>query len=218
MILIASERAILSRAIDVIDKPSRNPLDHRYVFAGGNPVSFVELDGHRYIVADGVYAHSITGKIVEDRRSGSNGSKSSSNEGELSSYVCIQAGCNEGNLVYPAYPPVYWEVPKAELTPEERLFLEGLSFALAVAEPSPVGEAAFFGIFGASTFERLASRFSGGGAAGRGGWRVGTGTVWDSIKSTQPAYSGTVIPKSFELTVNNSRFWVHPNATTTDAI
>ena len=42
---------------------------NRYAFAGGNPISFVELDGHRYIVADGVYAHSITGKIVEDRSS-----------------------------------------------------------------------------------------------------------------------------------------------------
>src|SRR5690606_20331380 len=28
---------------------------NRYAFAGGNPISFVELDGHRIIVVDGVY-------------------------------------------------------------------------------------------------------------------------------------------------------------------
>jgi hypothetical protein len=41
-----------------------------------------------------------------------------------------------------------------------------------------------------------------------------TGTVWDSIKMTDPMLSGTKIPKSFVLTTKgNQQFWVTPNAT-----
>ncbi|WP_214087827.1 hypothetical protein [Photorhabdus noenieputensis] len=40
-----------------------------------------------------------------------------------------------------------------------------------------------------------------------------SGTVWDSIKATQPAIPGTSIPKSFEMTVNGKVVWVNPNAT-----
>jgi len=40
-----------------------------------------------------------------------------------------------------------------------------------------------------------------------------TGTVWDDIKITQPIIENTKIPKSFELTANGEKFWVHPNAT-----
>ena len=40
-----------------------------------------------------------------------------------------------------------------------------------------------------------------------------TGTVWDNIKITQPFYTNTKIPKSFELHLKNDKFWVHPNAT-----
>jgi hypothetical protein len=40
-----------------------------------------------------------------------------------------------------------------------------------------------------------------------------TGTVWDAIKATQPLYKGSLIPRSFELTTGNGRFWVHGNAT-----
>src|SRR5690606_5199242 len=58
---------------------------NRYAFAGGNPISFVELDGHRYIVADGVYAHSITGKIVEDRSSSSSGTSTRGSGVQISS-------------------------------------------------------------------------------------------------------------------------------------
>jgi hypothetical protein len=42
---------------------------------------------------------------------------------------------------------------------------------------------------------------------------VRTGTVWDSIKATQPVYEGTVIPRSFELTTANGKVWVGGNAT-----
>ncbi len=62
---------------------------------------------------------------------------------------------------------------------------------------------------------------AGGGGHGTGG---GTGTVptgsppanttvWSSITATQPVYEGTVIPRSFELTTANGRFWVSGNAT-----
>lgn len=40
-----------------------------------------------------------------------------------------------------------------------------------------------------------------------------SGKVWDSIKATQGTISGTLIPKSFELSVDGGKFWVHPNAT-----
>ena len=41
-----------------------------------------------------------------------------------------------------------------------------------------------------------------------------TGTVWDSIKATQPTYPGTVIPRSFEMALpNGERVWVAGNAT-----
>jgi len=42
---------------------------------------------------------------------------------------------------------------------------------------------------------------------------LSTGTVFDSIKATQPAIPGTSIPKSFELNVNGQTFLVNPNAT-----
>jgi RHS repeat-associated protein len=40
-----------------------------------------------------------------------------------------------------------------------------------------------------------------------------TGTVWDSIKATQPLYEGTAIPRSFEMATANGKVWVHGNAT-----
>ena len=36
--------------------------------------------------------------------------------------------------------------------------------------------------------------------------------VWDNINPTQEVYPNTVIPKSFELTTEQGRVWVHPNA------
>ena len=52
---------------------------------------FVELDGHRYIVADGVYAHSHTGKIVEDR-------SSSTASGSGSQNSALDAGSTERQI------------------------------------------------------------------------------------------------------------------------
>lgn len=41
-----------------------------------------------------------------------------------------------------------------------------------------------------------------------------TGTVWDSIKATQPTHPGSVIPQSFEMSLSNGqKVWVHGNAT-----
>ena len=41
----------------------------------------------------------------------------------------------------------------------------------------------------------------------------GTGTVFDFIKPTQPNYPGSVIPKSFEMSLpNGKKIWVHGNA------
>ncbi|CAN7598072.1 RHS repeat domain-containing protein [Acidovorax sp. Leaf78] len=41
----------------------------------------------------------------------------------------------------------------------------------------------------------------------------GAATVWDSMKATQVVWSGTSIPRSFELAAGNSWVWVHGNAT-----
>ncbi|WLR41719.1 hypothetical protein LC087_12705 [Bacillus carboniphilus] len=38
-------------------------------------------------------------------------------------------------------------------------------------------------------------------------------TVWNKIKATQPVNPGTNIPKSFEMSTDNGKFWVHANAT-----
>ncbi|KAA2263019.1 hypothetical protein F0L68_11240 [Solihabitans fulvus] len=40
-----------------------------------------------------------------------------------------------------------------------------------------------------------------------------TGTVRDSVKATQPEISGAGIPKSFELSTDGAKVWVHGNAT-----
>lgn len=56
--------------------------------------------------------------------------------------------------------------------------------------------------------ENLISKMSGYKGAGNV-----SKTVWDNIKITQPMYDGTKIPKSFELTANGEKFWVHPNGT-----
>jgi len=39
-----------------------------------------------------------------------------------------------------------------------------------------------------------------------------TGTVWDDILPTQGNYSGSVLPRSFELKTTNGKIWVHGNA------
>jgi len=40
-----------------------------------------------------------------------------------------------------------------------------------------------------------------------------TGTVWDSVRATQPPISGTLIPQSFVLSAGESQVWIAPNAT-----
>jgi len=43
---------------------------------------------------------------------------------------------------------------------------------------------------------------------------AGSGTVFDSIKATQPNYPGSAIPRSFEMTLPNGQsVWVAGNAT-----
>lgn len=43
---------------------------------------------------------------------------------------------------------------------------------------------------------------------------LGLSSVWSSVKATQPPVAGSVIPKSFEMTLSDGkRIWVHPNAT-----
>lgn len=54
----------------------------------------------------------------------------------------------------------------------------------------------------------------GGIVRGIGARRAAAETVFDFIKGTQPAYPGSVIPKSFEMTLpSGHKVWVHGNAT-----
>ncbi|MFI7650345.1 RHS repeat-associated core domain-containing protein [Micromonospora sp. NPDC049460] len=39
------------------------------------------------------------------------------------------------------------------------------------------------------------------------------GTVWDGVKATQPNYTGSLLPRSFELKAGDTSVWVHGNAT-----
>lgn len=41
----------------------------------------------------------------------------------------------------------------------------------------------------------------------------GGGTVWDDITPTQENYKGTRLPRSFQLDIDEQKFWVHGNAT-----
>jgi hypothetical protein len=45
-------------------------------------------------------------------------------------------------------------------------------------------------------------------------WQKSPGTVWDSMRATQPAAPGSNIPRSFELMLDSGeKFWINPNAT-----
>ncbi|WP_449062177.1 hypothetical protein [Planomonospora algeriensis] len=43
--------------------------------------------------------------------------------------------------------------------------------------------------------------------------RIAGKTVWSDIKSAQPNYPGTDLPKAFEMQAGERSFWVHENAT-----
>lgn len=88
--------------------------------------------------------------------------------------------------------------------------LEGLGAGLSLfGARAPLGSGT---LGGASS-----SKISGNSSPGiRSPETVGnyTGTVWDLIKPTQANYPGSVLPKSFEMTLSNgSSVWVHGNAT-----
>ena len=64
----------------------------------------------------------------------------------------------------------------------------------------------------ARTASAVAGLLVGGG--GENAAAVNTGTVFDSIKATQPTYPGSAIPRSFEMTLPNGQsVWVAGNAT-----
>ncbi|WP_337264894.1 MULTISPECIES: VENN motif pre-toxin domain-containing protein [unclassified Serratia (in: enterobacteria)] len=84
----------------------------------------------------------------------------------------------------------------------------GLQIAEAVT-PGGVGAAGAIGV-GKTVAEAAAAKAE---AVAANVAKNTTGTVFDSIKATQPAIPGTSIPKSFELTVDGQTIWVNPNAT-----
>jgi len=91
----------------------------------------------------------------------------------------------------------------------------GMSIACKVWTGDEGG--AFVDIFATELSVDSVTAFSGlrlvGGLRAGAATVVRTGTVWDSIAATQPVYEGSVIPRSFELSTDNGRFWVHGNAT-----
>lgn len=87
------------------------------------------------------------------------------------------------------------DVDSTPLTPEERIVRGYLGIIGVVTSGTAIGS--------------IINRFTRPGVI----LAPKTGTVWDSIKGTQPVYEGTVIPKSFELTTQNGKVWVHGNAT-----
>ncbi|PKE28816.1 hypothetical protein CWS43_20680 [Rahnella sp. AA] len=79
--------------------------------------------------------------------------------------------------------------------------------------PGGVGAGGAVGI-GKTAAEATAAKAEAVAANAAKNSQLPTGTVFDSIKGTQPVYPGSVIPKSFEMTLpNGQKVWVHGNAT-----
>ncbi|MEB6380839.1 hemagglutinin repeat-containing protein [Leclercia adecarboxylata] len=78
--------------------------------------------------------------------------------------------------------------------------------------PGGVGAGGAVGI-GKSVAEATAAKVEASAANAVKNRQLPTGTVFDSIKATQPAIPGTSVPKSFELNVNGQTVWVNANAT-----
>lgn len=75
-----------------------------------------------------------------------------------------------------------------------------------------VGVEASKGLIVGATLGLAAPATAGAGVANVGAASAAT-TLWGAIRATQPVWEGTAIPRSFELTTNAGRVWVHGNAT-----
>ncbi|BFI48056.1 contact-dependent inhibition toxin CdiA [Yersinia pseudotuberculosis] len=87
----------------------------------------------------------------------------------------------------------------------------GIQMSEAIV-PGGVGASGAIGI-GKTAAEATVAKAEAVAANAAKNSQIPTGTVFDSIKATQPAIPGTSIPKSFELNVNGQTVWVNPNAT-----
>nr|WP_223271391.1 VENN motif pre-toxin domain-containing protein [Buttiauxella sp. B2] len=88
----------------------------------------------------------------------------------------------------------------------------GIQMSEAIV-PGGVGAGGAVGI-GKTAAEATAAKAEAVAANAAKNSQLPTGTVFDSIKGTQPVYPGSVIPKSFEMTLpNGQKVWVHGNAT-----
>ena len=84
--------------------------------------------------------------------------------------------------------------------------------ASEIIVPGGVGAGGAIGV-GKTAAEAVAAKAEAAALSAAKNSPFPTGTVFDSIKATQPAIPGTSIPKSFELNVNGQTVWVNPNAT-----
>ncbi|WP_230202199.1 VENN motif pre-toxin domain-containing protein, partial [Serratia marcescens] len=88
----------------------------------------------------------------------------------------------------------------------------GIQMSEAIV-PGGVGAGGAVGI-GKTAAEATAAKAEAVAANAVKNSQLPTGTVFDSIKGTQPVYPGSVIPKSFEMSLpNGQKIWVHGNAT-----
>jgi len=159
----------------------------------------VELDGHRYIVADGVYAHSITGKIVEDR-------SSSTASGSGSQNSALDAGSTERQIASAAtgFIPYVGEAQDASILifGYDPVSGEKISrwYGLALFVPFVGGGTVRGAVRGGSAlideigegFEVLSRRWSGGGGGVKAAKLIGNEGYIDpkQVRFTQDSIAG----------------------------
>ncbi|WP_193555299.1 VENN motif pre-toxin domain-containing protein [Pantoea agglomerans] len=85
--------------------------------------------------------------------------------------------------------------------------------ASEIIVPGGVGAGGAVGV-GKTAAEAVAAKAEAAAVSAAKNSQLATGTVFDSIKGTQSVYPGSVIPKSFEMSLpNGQKVWVHGNAT-----
>ncbi|WP_410790922.1 RHS repeat-associated core domain-containing protein [Kribbella sp. C-35] len=190
---------------------------NRYMFAGGNPVTGVESDGH---CAFDPETESACGRPVT-RILGSGSTPPPVTETKptepstvqkVSSYFAPgQFGKNvTDDLVVEPVQETYEACKAAIQMQDYQTNWRACQTGIALTGLGFTGGGKALGI-GVRTAEGLAAA-----EAESASMRIllaGRGTVWDGVKATQPNYVGSQLPRSFELVAGDTKVWVHGNAT-----
>ncbi|WP_225978848.1 hypothetical protein, partial [Gandjariella thermophila] len=216
---------------------------NRYAFAGGNPLSNIELDGHDWtdtwlniataplppspspdapplpLPTSGPTAAASTGASGSSGGSGSasavsSGVQSLSDDQILQAYERGQA-CQ---LLYGAGGGPAQDCLGQVLSPNFDAYRSLDAAEAGVGLLEAIGYGAQLATLPLTLFEGGAGIVEAASAARTGVaaaelGEAAAGTVWDSIKATQSNYAGSELPRSFELTAGDTHVWVHPNAT-----